>query len=194
MEKFQEIKGDLIKLAKEGKFNVITHGCNCQCTMGAGIAPLIAKAFGADDFDMETYVSYEKLGNIDYETVVLGENAIWNLNDADNKLKEPELIVVNSYTQFNYGRNHADGDKIPLDYDALTLCLRKINHQFKGLHIGLPLIGCGLAGGLWSLDSVDIREQHIYVDANFKFVKDIIKQELKDMFVTIVHFDDKYLK
>jgi O-acetyl-ADP-ribose deacetylase (regulator of RNase III) len=29
------IDGDLIKLAKEGKFDVIAHGCNCHSTMGA---------------------------------------------------------------------------------------------------------------------------------------------------------------
>ena len=32
------IKGDLIKLAQKGKFDIIAHGCNCFCTMGAGIA------------------------------------------------------------------------------------------------------------------------------------------------------------
>jgi ribonucleoside-diphosphate reductase beta chain len=38
--------GDLITLAKAGKFDVIAHGCNCHSTMGAGIAPQMAKAFG----------------------------------------------------------------------------------------------------------------------------------------------------
>ena len=32
------VKGDLIKSAKEGQFDVIIHGCNCFNTMGAGIA------------------------------------------------------------------------------------------------------------------------------------------------------------
>ena len=35
-ENYQEIIGDLIKLANEGTFDVITHGCNCMSTMGAG--------------------------------------------------------------------------------------------------------------------------------------------------------------
>ena len=29
---YQEIEGDLIKLAQEGKFDVIAHGCNCFCS------------------------------------------------------------------------------------------------------------------------------------------------------------------
>ncbi|MGJ4995019.1 hypothetical protein ACQR0Z_11425 [Bradyrhizobium sp. HKCCYLS3077] len=39
------IKGDLIKLALDGHIDVIVHGCNCQCTMGAGIAKSIKDIF-----------------------------------------------------------------------------------------------------------------------------------------------------
>jgi O-acetyl-ADP-ribose deacetylase (regulator of RNase III) len=166
---YREIEGDLIVLAKEGMFDVISHGCNCLSNMGAGIAPQMAKAFGVDKFEMELWgESIEKLGCIDYETFVLGKNTIWNLLDADNKQNEPELVVVNSYTQYRYGKNHADGVSKPLDYEALTLCMRKINHIFKGKHIGLPKIGAGLAGGDWER------------------IKQIIQTELKDCEVTVV--------
>ena len=166
---YQEIEGDLIALAKQGKFDVITHGCNCLSNMGAGIAPQMAKAFGADKFWMESWgPTISKLGCIDYETFVIGKNAIWSIEDADNKLNEPELIVVNSYTQFRYGKNHTDGVSKPLDYEALTLCMRKINQEFSGKHIGLPKIGAGLAGGDWSR------------------IKTIIQTELKDMKVSVV--------
>ena len=39
------IKGDLIKLAQDGEFDVIVHGCNCMCTMSAGIAKQIKIIF-----------------------------------------------------------------------------------------------------------------------------------------------------
>jgi O-acetyl-ADP-ribose deacetylase (regulator of RNase III) len=166
---YQEIEGDLIKLAKEGTFDVITHGCNCLSNMGAGIAPQMAKAFGVDKFQMELWgPTIGKLGCIDYETFVIGQNAIWSLEDADNKLGEPELAVVNSYTQYRYGKNHTDGVSKPLDYEALTLCMRKINTTFSGKHIGLPKIGAGLAGGDWNR------------------IKKIIQTELKDMKVSVV--------
>jgi O-acetyl-ADP-ribose deacetylase (regulator of RNase III) len=166
---YQEIEGDLIRLAKEGTFDVITHGCNCLSNMGAGIAPQMAKAFGVDKFQMELWgPTIGKLGCIDYETFVIGQNAIWSLEDADNKLGEPELAVVNSYTQYRYGKNHTDGVSKPLDYEALTLCMRKINTTFSGKHIGLPKIGAGLAGGDWNR------------------IKKIIQTELKDMKVSVV--------
>jgi O-acetyl-ADP-ribose deacetylase (regulator of RNase III) len=167
----KEIDGDLITLAKEGKFDVIAHGCNCLSTMGAGIAPQMAKAFGADKFEMEMWgPTIEKLGNIDYETLVLGEHAIWSLNEAKNNRNEPELTVVNAYTQNMYGRNHSDGVLVPFDYEAFTICMRKMNHVFKGKHIGLPKIGAGLAGGNWNR------------------IFEIIKYSLRDCDVTIVNY------
>src|SRR5262245_10443726 len=39
------IRGDLVMLALDGRFEVIIHGCNCQCAMGAGIAKTIKEAF-----------------------------------------------------------------------------------------------------------------------------------------------------
>jgi O-acetyl-ADP-ribose deacetylase (regulator of RNase III) len=145
------IDGDLIELAKKGMFDVIVHGCNCQSTMGAGIAPQMARAFGCDKFSMELWgPDINKLGNIDYEILVLGENSIWSLNDAKNNKEEPELVVVNAYTQNMYGKNHKDGVSMPFDYEAFTVCMRKINEKFSNKHVGMPKIGAGLAGGNWN--------------------------------------------
>lgn len=172
--KYQEIEGDLIQLALEGKFDVITHGCNCFCTMGAGIAPQMAKAFDADKFPMESVVykgDINKLGAIDYNLTHFkkGQRVYYNGVTTEFNV-DFSITVVNAYTQYGFGRNHENGTERPLDYEALTLCMKKINHQFKGKHIGLPLIGCGLAGGDWNR------------------VKAIIQQELKDCNVTIVHY------
>jgi len=155
----REINGNLITLAQEGHFDVITHGCNCFCTMGAGIAPQMAEAFGADKFKMEAEEYrglISKLGTIDSEWRYVKDGHV--------------LTVVNSYTQYRYGRNHADGDKMPVDYEAISLCMRKINHLFRGKTIGLPLIGCGLAGGDWQI------------------VKKIFETELNSMDSWVVHY------
>jgi O-acetyl-ADP-ribose deacetylase (regulator of RNase III) len=37
------VVGDLIQLALNGEFDVIIHGCNCQCVMGKGIALSVKK-------------------------------------------------------------------------------------------------------------------------------------------------------
>lgn len=165
------IDGDVVKLAKEGTFDVVVHGCNCLSTMGAGVAPQMAKAFGCDRFEMELWgPTIEKLGNIDYQTFILVEKEIWSLEDGKNNMNEPELTVVNAYTQYMYGKNHVDGVLAPFDYEAFTICMRKMNHIFKGKHIGMPKIGSHLAGGDW--------EQ----------IEEIIGIELSDCKVTVVNY------
>lgn len=48
-------RGDLLAFATAGDFDVIIHGCNCQNTMGAGIAKSIKKQFpAAYDADLVT--------------------------------------------------------------------------------------------------------------------------------------------
>ena len=159
--KYKEIKGDLISLALKGEFDAIAHGVNCFCTQKSGLAPQMVNAFETDTFKLEQSKykgDIRKLGNIDYKLFY-------------QFMTGKQLIVINAYTQFNYGKNHSDGVDKPLDYEALTLCMRKINHIFVGKHIGLPQIGCGLAGGDWNI------------------IKEIIKKELKDCDVTVVIYN-----
>lgn len=171
------IKGNLITLAKDGHFDVITHGANCFCTMGAGIAPQMAKAFNCDTFPMERSIhrgDINKLGTIDYEIQNIVVSKPITINGVTHKVPDfggQDLVVINSYTQYRYGRNHADGDKTPVDYDAIRLCMRKINHIFKGKTIGLPMIGAGLAGGDWEI------------------IEKIIEEELNAMDVWVVDYD-----
>jgi O-acetyl-ADP-ribose deacetylase (regulator of RNase III) len=193
--KYNEIYGNLIELALQGEFDVIAHGANCWCTMGAGLAPQMAKTFGCDTFPMER-LTYEneygdkiptnnkgdinKLGQIDYETKYLwfkhpmlkdGQASIAMNHMTVGQSDVKKLIVVNAYSQFHYGKNHKDGADKPIDYHALRLCLRKMNYKFKGMHIGLPTIGCGLAGG------------------NFDYVRLMIQEEFIDCNVTVVIYD-----
>lgn len=188
--KYREIKGDLITLAKEGEFDVIAHGCNCFCRMKRGIAPQMAEAFGCDMFNLETKSLWEgdinKLGQIEYNWINIKDknSTSYTKNDIH------ALAVVNAYTQY-----HWDTNTKPLDYEALTLCLRKINHIFKDMHIGLPLIGCHLAGGVWDwtkLKSDTLQDKILKNKFSVgikKDVKTIIQQELRDMNITIVHYN-----
>lgn len=160
---YKEIKGDLIELALACEFDVIAHGCNCFCTMGAGIAVPMKENFGCDKFPLENNQyrgDINKLGQID-----------WDVIYADHFFLTKPLFVVNSYTQYHYGANHTDGVSKPFDYEAFRLCMRKINYKFKGKHIGLPQIGAGLAGGDWGM------------------IKQIIEKELKDCDVTVVIYN-----
>ena len=67
----KKITGDLIKLALEGEFDVIVHGCNCFCTMGAGIAKTIKQKFpAAYEADLQTVNGDKsKLGQISWANI-----------------------------------------------------------------------------------------------------------------------------
>lgn len=172
MGSYKEITGDLFVEMFKGEFDVIAQGCNAFCTQGAGIVIPFKKHFKTDKFPMELKGKGDinKLGQIDWELFTVVDGVVHNWLPPDNT-KGFDLYVINCYSQYHYGRNHADGDKIPIDYEALTLCMRKINHKFKGCKVGLPFIGAGLAGG----DPDTIRE--------------IFKTELKDCDVTLVIFE-----
>lgn len=141
---------DIISLAWTGKYDVIAHGCNCFCTMKRGIAPRMAEVFGCDKFHKERPEfkgDINKLGTIDY---------------VQGSMNGYPIIVVNMYTQFHWEKLSIYG--IPLDYDALRLCFRKLNHLFKDNEILIPWIGCGLAGGHKSKVRMIIEEE--CVDCN----------------------------
>lgn len=132
------IKGDLIKLALNKEFDIIAHGCNCQSVQKAGIAKQMDIAFGTSTFPME--ISWDgpkinKMGCIDVQKKIVND--------------QYPLLIANCYTQYKPGKP-SPGSNIPLDYDALRLCMRKLNYIYEDMVLGLPMIGCGLAKGDWN--------------------------------------------
>jgi O-acetyl-ADP-ribose deacetylase (regulator of RNase III) len=123
--------GNLIALATAGRFDVIGHGCNCMCTMGAGIAKSIRRQFpAAYEVDVKTRRGDRaKLGTCTHVTV---------------QVEQRTLVIVNAYTQFDW---RGTGDR--LDYDALRQAMTWMAATFTGKRFGLPRIGAGLAGGDW---------------------------------------------
>lgn len=163
---YKEIYGDIIKLSLDKQFDVIVHGCNCMSIMKAGIAAQMSKTFNTNKYKQELIgPDINKLGNIEYEDFAISNSTFFNINYGETNLQGDEFIlsVVNAYTQIKPGKF--------LDIEALKICLRKINIIFAGNHIGLPQIGCGIAGGDWQI------------------VKEIIKTELKNCKITIVIYN-----
>ena len=123
------IKGDLIKLADDGEFDMIIHGCNCFATMAAGIALPIGKKWPlALEVD-----SITKRGDVK-------KLGLYTVAHVENR-KGGNLLVVNAYTQFHPGRN------FKIEY--LHRALIRLRIDFPNMRIGIPLIGCGIGGGNW---------------------------------------------
>ena len=147
------IQGDLLK----SDCDIIAHGCNCYCTFGSGIAKQIKETFPeAYEADLETDAG---------DVSKLGTHS-WAYCKKEGR--EGSIRVVNLYTQFKYGR-----DKRYVDYEALFNCLQQLRghahlqSQFQRPKVGIPKIGCGLAGGRWPIVRAMIEEvfdkEDIYV-------------------------------
>ena len=125
----KEISGNLIKLAKEGKFDLIIHGCNCQKKWGAGIALSLKE---------ELPLAYQ--ADLDYDTPKLNEYS--TCDDYD-------FTVINAYTQFYPGGSFYQNDTKEKRMESIKNVFIDLNKKYKGKHIGLPLIGCGYGGLDW---------------------------------------------
>lgn len=162
---YREIDGDLIKMFQKGKFDIIAHGCNCYATMKAGIALTIGQQFPeamTADKKMLIPNGPKRLGRLTYTEI----------DNLFEKGKSRPKYLFNLYTQHYPGPD--------FKFNALRKALREmkniINYEcYSGLEnskirIGLPLIGCGIAGGDW------------------KKVSKLIQKELAGFDVTIIHF------
>lgn len=128
-------KGNLLDLAEKGKFDIIVHGCNCQNTMGSGIAKEIRARY-PDAYESDTRMDQEfgashrylKLGNYSQTTVYPSAG---------------KFTIINAYTQFNFAPRGLDH----FEYDSFKLILQKLWHFYGNYDFGFPYIGMGLAGG-----------------------------------------------
>lgn len=127
----QYVQGDLLA----SDCGVLVHCCNCFCTFGSGIAKQIREQYPqAWLLDESTQRGdRRKLGTI-------------------RVVRDRDKIIVNLYGQYEYGR-----DKVHVDYTALARGLCELKtwalQQGEWPKIGMPRIGCGLAGGDWQLVS-----------------------------------------
>lgn len=145
------IKGDLVEMAKVGDFDVIVHGCNCYHSMTGGIARQLKETFPeiSKSDEKTTYGDISKLGSFSSTIITLDSGKLLN--------------IINAYTQYMPGRD--------VRYGAILESFIKINIAFPDKKIGIPKIGCGIAGGEW-----DIVEQ-------------IIDIPMKNKNLTVVEYD-----
>ena len=181
------VSGDLLRLTKEGKFDVIIHGCNCFCRMGAGIAKSIKEEFPqAYEADCATVPGVrDKLGTMTSAKVSLvlsqysppPSSSSSSSSSTDitpwqgkppsrQRHRDHEVVIVNAYTQFHW---HREKDECLLEYEALRAVFSAVKREYSGRRIAYPKIGAGLAGGDWKVISEIIDqelegEDHTYVE------------------------------
>lgn len=168
--KIRYLTGDLLK----GDQSVIVHSVNARGAFASGIAGQIRREL---PFAYEAY--RQAFEASETRMLPLGE-VIWAFDLGGPRPR----IVGNMVTQQNYGR---DPDMVYVNYDAVTVAIQRVNDfarrsqtgmlQIADLpeitEVGLPLIGCGLGNGDWSI------------------ISDIIEQEALDFIPVVYLFDGK---
>lgn len=123
--------GDLFDAFTAGSFHAIAQGCNCQNTMGSGIAVQFRQRYPrCYDADTECFFGHVK----ENHRAMLG---------SFSKVSTLHGLIYNLYTQFNPGRD--------ADYNALASAFKALNRDLQalvgyGYRLGLPFIGAGIGG------------------------------------------------
>lgn len=126
-------KGDILKALEDGEIEVFGHGTNCVNKFGSGIAGQIKKKYPGvkKEFHEAHEMGMDNLGFC----IPIG------IHDG---------VIVNCYTQKECGY---DGARY-CDYEAIYRCLYDLKTYCEirdKTKLGLPRIGCGLAGGSWAV-------------------------------------------
>lgn len=140
-------KGDVCYPCIRSGTRFIIHVCNDQGGWGAGFTRSLSRRWERPE---AYYREWHQKG----QTVFDGLFELGNIQNVlveRNEYGEP-LVVTNMIAQHGF---KSDRNPIPLQYDALALCLVKlarfIRHDLRDsictLH--MPRIGTGLAGGEW---------------------------------------------
>lgn len=138
----EERIGDLL----DAEVDVIAQCCNCFCSMKSGIAPKIK-------------ARWPTVYSADCATKKGDENKLGTFSKATVFDNGRDLTVYNLYAQFGFWLRRDGGRDLDYDalYDALNLMADDVVSN-GGKTVGVPLIGCGLAGGKWSVVEAMIEE------------------------------------
>lgn len=132
-------KGNLIDMAENGDFDVIVQGCNCQNTMGSGLAKEIRARYPAA-YTADAMM-HKLMGAKDHPIRLLGNYSVAAYQGKFGSTHN--FDIINAYTQVGYLPRGIDH----FEYKSFGLILRKLEYFYPSANFGFPYIGMGLAGG-----------------------------------------------
>jgi O-acetyl-ADP-ribose deacetylase (regulator of RNase III) len=128
----------------------IIHGCNAQGRMGSGVAKALMERYPAV---RERYLDLHDYFQLSGDPF---------LGTIHKVLTGGPHTVFNAITQEHFGY---DG-KLYASYDAIEQCMSALDETMREIgqdkgsipHVAMPLLGCGLAGGDWSVVSAIVEK------------------------------------
>lgn len=134
------ITGNLLDALKNKEVDVIAHGCNCSNGFGSGVAKQIARRYPEVK---EAFHEFTSVHNAFLPPAsLLGKCMYVSTSDG---------IVVNMFTQENYGQDSIDCVPVVYcSYEAIEKGFIYLKEHWGREKIGIPKIGSGLGGGDWN--------------------------------------------
>ena len=160
------VKGDATAPQGEGS-KIICHVVNDIGRWGAGFSGAVSRRYVRPEAEFRKGALL--LGDIQMVSVAVASPLSWTGGALNNR-----LWVCNMCAQHGVRYPREIRTKpAPLDYQALTVCLRKVAEaaMLTTSSVHMPRIGCGLAGGQWDL------------------VEALIKRELTGLGVSVTVYD-----
>lgn len=141
-QRMKVVHGDLLKMAAEGDFDVIVHGCNCFCQMGAGIARPIRQKFPQAYIEDRKTVrgDVSKLGTYTFATVetsmiVPGTRLATNVDPAP-----ASILLTNSHDERNNGSSCRSSTTSRDEWDGSRSGRENVkNDHLRPYHAGMSL-------------------------------------------------------
>lgn len=143
-------RGDIIHAFNDDRIDILVHGCNCQKQMGAGLAKQIRymfpEAYEADLIGKCDPKYREQF--IEADTDSSKKLGLYTMTNYFGGYDRHYKFIINGYTQ-NYPGKQTDLFSLYRSFYILCTHLKEDFANFPNLKIGMPKIGCGLAGGEW---------------------------------------------
>lgn len=128
------VKGDLTKCREY----FIMQQVNCQGAMGKGVAKALC------DIYPEIKTKYKAFCKGFDPEELLGQTQWFYLRDG--------RVMINCFAQLDYKKCYDEKGRVYTDYHAFRECMLAVKNLVKSGVVAAPMnIGCGLAGGDWSV-------------------------------------------
>jgi O-acetyl-ADP-ribose deacetylase (regulator of RNase III) len=138
--KIRYIEGDLFNT----EYEYILHGCNSKGVMGSGVAKAVRALYP------EAYEQYTVWCSKGFR---LGTSLLVSCG---------EKTIINAVTQQNYGKAAEQLGPNPVryvSYDAVADIFVELERLIPNATVAMPLVGCALGGGDWSVVSAIIETE-----------------------------------
>lgn len=143
MKPIQYLSGDVTRPQGDGNI-IVAHICNDVGCFDAGVAAAIADRWSKAKV---AYIRwYQTRFNNSWNGVSTSND--FGLGKVQLKRVERHVWVANMIAQSGLKSSH---NRVPIRYDALEECLKRVRREVKSLHASahMPRIGTGYAGGTW---------------------------------------------